>query len=84
MGSWNIDGGRANVYVDGKFVKKIDMYYREDVGKYCDNRSHIFHILGLKSGKHFLRIVVTNDNNPKSTGHNIRIERIVVYNTRNS
>jgi hypothetical protein len=84
LGSWNVDGGRANVYVDGKFVKKIDTYYREDAGKYNDNRSHIFHILGLNPGKHSLRLVVTDDSNPKSTGHKIWIERIVVYSTRNS
>ena len=82
LGSWNVDGGRANVYVDGKFVEKIDTYYREEAGKYNDNRSHIFHILGLKPGKHTLRLVVTDDKSSKSTGHKIWIERMVVYDTK--
>lgn len=82
LGSWNVDGGRANVYVDGKFAQRIDTYYREDAGKYNDNRSHIFHILGLKPGTHSLRLVVSEEKNPKSKGHKIWIERYVVYDTR--
>lgn len=82
LGSWNVDGGRANVYVDGKFVRKIDTYYREEAGKYDVNRAHIFHILNLKQEKHVLILVVTEDKNPKSTGHKIGVERIVVYTTQ--
>ncbi|MEA4839580.1 MAG: ADP-ribosylglycohydrolase family protein [Bacteroidales bacterium] len=82
LGSWNVDGGRANVYVDGKFIRKIDAYYREEAGKYDVNRAHIFHILGLRPGKHTLNLIVSEDKNPKSTGHKIWVERMVVYATR--
>lgn len=81
LGSWNVDGGRANVYVDGKFVRKIDTYYREEAGKYDVNRAHIFHLLNLKPGKHTLNLIVAEDKNPKSTGYKIWVERIVVYTT---
>lgn len=82
LGSWNVDGGRANVYVDGKFVRKIDTYYREEAGKYDVNRAHIFHVLNLKPGKHTLNLIVAEDKNPRSIGHKIWVERIVVYATR--
>jgi len=79
LGSWNVDGGRANIYVDGRFISKIDAYYREEAGKYNVNRASIFHILGLKNGKHTLNLIVSDDMNPKSTGHKIWIERAVIY-----
>lgn len=83
LGSWNIDGGRANVYLDGKFTGKIDTYYREEAGKYDVNRTHIFHTLGLKKGTHTIKLIITDDMNPKSIGHKIWIERAVVYDSKN-
>jgi hypothetical protein len=81
LGSWNVDGGRAKVYVDGKYIQTIDTYYREEAGKYNDNRAHIFHLLGLKRGGHSLHLVVSDEKNIKSLGHKIWIERMVVYDT---
>lgn len=79
LGSWNVDGGRADVYVDGKFIKQIDVYYREEAGKYDVNRAHIFHLLGLSRGEHVLRLVVSKENNPVSSGHKIWLQRAIVF-----
>lgn len=79
LGSWNTSGGSADVYLDGKFVKHIDTYFREEAGKYDVNRAHIFHHMNLSPGKHTLKLIVSKDKNEKSTGHDIWVERAVVY-----
>lgn len=79
LGSWNIDGGRADVYIDNKLIKNIDVYFREEAGKYDVNRAHIFHMLGLPKGKHVLKLVVSEDKNPASTGNKIWIQRAVIF-----
>ena len=79
LGSWNVDGGKADIFIDGKKVSQIDVYYREEAGKYDVNRAHIFHALELPYGKHTLKLVVAEDKNPKSTGHKIWIQRMLVY-----
>lgn len=85
LGSWNVDAGKADVYVDGKFIKQIDTYFREEAGKYDVNRAHIFHLLGLEKGKHTLELIVSKDKNPKSAGHKIWIQRAIVFsNEKNS
>lgn len=79
LGSWNKDGGMADVILDGKFVKKIDTYFREEAGKYDVNRAHIFHNMNLEPGKHTLLLVVSGEKNANSIGNKIYIERAVVY-----
>ena len=79
LGSWNTSGGKADVYIDNKFMKTIDVYFREEAGKYDVNRAHIFHDMNLKNGKHKLKLIVSQEKNKESTGHNIWIERAVIY-----
>lgn len=79
LGSWNTSGGRADIYVDGRLVKQIDTYHREEAGKYDVNRAHIFHVLGLPDGEHRIKLVVSDDKNPRSSGHNIWLQRALIY-----
>lgn len=79
LGSWNKDAGKADVYINDKFVKQIDTYFREEAGKYDVNRAHIFHHMNLNPGKHKVTLVVSKDKHPKSEGHKIYVERAVVY-----
>ena len=69
----------AKVYLDGKYIKTIDFYYREEAGIYLGNRAHLYHELNLTPGKHTLRLVTIGDKNPKSTGHNVWVERAMIY-----
>lgn len=79
LGSWNTSGGKADIYIDDKFVKTIDVYFREEAGKYDVNRAHIFHDMNLQPGKHKLTLIVSSQRHPQSTGHNIWIQRAVIY-----
>lgn len=79
LGSWNVDGGKAKVYIDGEFIKEIDTYFREESGKYDVNRAYLFHAMGLAPGKHTLKVVASDKRNPASVGNKLYIERILVY-----
>lgn len=79
LGSWNVDAGKAKIYIDGKFVKETDTYFREEAGKYDVNRAYLFHQFGLKEGSHTLKVVVSEQKNPKSLGFKLYIERLIAY-----
>jgi hypothetical protein len=79
LGSWNADAGKAKVYIDNRFVKEVDTYYREESGKYDVNRAYLFHQFGLKQGKHTLKLVVSENKNQHSTGNKLYLERMIAY-----
>lgn len=67
-------GGRADVYLDGEKVGRIDAYV---VPRTHDN--DYWHVTGLKPGEHTLRIVTRPDKDDRSTGTQIAIQRAIVY-----
>jgi hypothetical protein len=74
VGTMDQQGGRADVWVDGKKAESIDAWIPE--------RTHdndYFHVTGLASGRHTVRIVVREDSDRRSTGKTIAIERAIVY-----
>lgn len=79
LGSWNTDGGRADVYIDDDFVKTIDTYYVAEAGKYEGNRAYLFYKISLPQGHHKLRLVNKAEANPRSSAQNIYIEKIITY-----
>lgn len=82
MGHWDRDGGKANVYVDGEFVREIDNYYwvnAAGAGFQWLNGVHLFHILNLPTGKHEIKLSINGDKNEKSIGTKMYISRAIVY-----
>ncbi|MBP2691165.1 MAG: ADP-ribosylglycohydrolase family protein [Muribaculaceae bacterium] len=79
MGSWNTDGGRADVYIDDKFVKTVDTYYVAEAGKYEGNRAYLFYTIDLPSGHHKLKLVNSAERNPRSSGNKLYVEKILAY-----
>jgi len=82
MGRWDNDGGKADVYVDDKFVREIDNYYwmmKRGAGFQWLNGAHLFHVINLEPGDHSIRIVMNGKKNDKSEGTKIRIARAIVY-----
>jgi hypothetical protein len=82
MGHWNQDGGKADIFLDGKKVQTIDTYYwvgERGAGAGWLNGAHLYHVLGLEPGDHSLRIVATGEKNDKATGSKIYLERAIVY-----
>jgi len=74
VGPLTQDGGRAEVYLDGKRKGVADAYIVE---RTHDNA--LWHIYGLKPGEHTLRIVSTGTADPRSNGTRIAIERAIIY-----
>ena len=78
-GAWEPTGGMAEVYLDGVRVKTADCYWPESCGYIIINREVIFHLMDLDAGRHTLQIVVSEDKNPLSGGHDIVLTRADIY-----
>lgn len=79
LGSWNVDCGDAEIYIDGQQVKVVDNYYMTEAGKYDVNRAYLFHDLSLADGEHTLKVVNAASRNERSAGNKLYVERILVY-----
>ncbi len=78
VGPLNQEGGRADVYVDGQ---KSDT----TLDAYSESATHdnvLWHIYGLKSGRHVVRIVTRDDSDARSKGKRTTIEGAVIYRAR--
>lgn len=69
-------GGKADVYLDGKLDRTVDVYPDEDNTKYGEA---VWHRFGLKNGPHTVRVVVRGEPYGGSKGAEIAIEDLVVY-----
>ncbi len=79
VGNWLKDGGKADVFVDGKFNRTIDCYFN-----FANQEHHsmnLFHITNLPLGKHAIRFVVKGEKRPESTNTNVYITDAVVFKT---
>jgi hypothetical protein len=74
LGRLNQEGGRAEVYLDGKKAGQADAYI---VDRTHDNV--LWHAHELKPGRHRLRIVSTGEADPRSRGIQLAIRAAVVY-----
>jgi hypothetical protein len=68
------EGGRADVWLDGKTAEPIDAWIPERT-----HDSDYWHVTGLAHGKHIVRLVVRPDADQRSKGKQVRIERAIVY-----
>ena len=76
VGPYMSTGGKADVYLDGKLDRTINVYPDEDSFKASDS---VWHAFGLPNGKHIVRLVVRGEPYPGSKGSDIAIEDLVVY-----
>ncbi len=76
VGPYLPDGGTADVYLDGKLDRTVDVYPDEDATK---NSDAVWHRFRLRPGKHELRLVVRGEPFPGSRGTTIGIEDLVVF-----
>jgi hypothetical protein len=77
IGPLSQQGGRADVRIDGKKAGQFDSYIVERT-----NDNDLWHIYGLKPGRHTITIVARDDADPRSNGKKIVIERAIVYRAR--
>jgi hypothetical protein len=78
VGNWFKDGGKADVYVDGKLHRSIDTYY-DFAGQ--QHTESIWHVLKLQPGEHKVRLVVKGEKRPESAGTNVYITSAVIFKT---
>jgi hypothetical protein len=78
-GNWIKDGGKADVYLDGKLVRTIDTYFFYNKQEH-DNIT-LWHITGLLDSKHIVKLVVKGEKNPESLGTNVYVSQAVIYKT---
>jgi hypothetical protein len=76
VGPYLANGGRADVYLDGKLDRSVDVYPDEAHNK--DDEA-VWHAFGLKRGEHTVRLVVRGESYPGSSGAEICIEDLVVF-----
>jgi hypothetical protein len=78
-GNWVKKGGKADVYLDRKFMRNIDTYF------FYSNQEHenitLWHITGLTDTKHHVELLVKGEKRPESMGTNVYITQAVTYKT---
>ena len=70
------EGGQADVYLDGKFSRTVDVYPDENNWKGGESVWHQFH---LKPGKHTLRLVVKGEKYGASRGAHVAVTDLVLF-----
>jgi hypothetical protein len=75
-GPYSPNGGTAQVYLDGKLDRTVDVYPDEDNTK---GGEAVWHAFGLKNGPHTIRLVVLGEPANGSKGANIEIEDLVYF-----
>ncbi len=76
VGPYLPTGGKADVYLDGKLDRTVDVYPDEDHTKLSEA---VWHAFGLAAGKHTVRIVARGEPYPGSKGAEIQIEDAVIF-----
>jgi hypothetical protein len=76
VGPYLPDGGKAEVYLDGKLHKVVDTYSDEKAGKGGES---VWHAFRLKNGQHTVRLVVLGEPYGDSAGSKVTLESLVVY-----
>ncbi len=77
-GNWFKDGGKADIFVDGKLHRSIDTYY------FYANQQHttsIWHIMNLQPGEHIVKLVVKGGKRPESEGTMVYLTKAFIFDT---
>jgi hypothetical protein len=69
-------GGKADVYLDGKLHRTVDVYPDEANAK---SNESVWHAFRLKPGAHNIRLVVRGENYDGSTGTDIGVTDLVIF-----
>lgn len=74
LGTLDQAGGRADVYLDGKKAGIADAYIVERTHDNC-----LWHVYGLKPGKHTVRLVTRADRDSRSKASRVTLSGAVTY-----
>ena len=76
VGPYLPTGGKADVFLDGKLSRTVDVNSDEKATKGGES---VWHQFGLKSGKHTVRVVVRGEPYGEGKGTDVAIEDLVVF-----
>ena len=76
VGTYLPDGGKYEVYLDGKLDRILDAYSDEPTAR---GEESIWHRFGLKAGSHTVRLVVRGEPFPGSTGTSVTLTDAVLF-----
>jgi hypothetical protein len=77
-GNWFRDGGKADVYVDGIFLRTIDTYYFFAEQQHVES---IWHVMNLAPGEHKVKLVVRGEKRPEADGARVYITGATIFKT---
>jgi hypothetical protein len=78
-GNWVADGGKADIFIDGKPDRTIDTYY--NWSRQQHNDVSIWHNFSLHPGTHKVKLVVRGEKRPESIGTNVYISSANIFKT---
>jgi len=76
-GNWKKDGGKAEIYIDGKLHSTFDTHFFYNSQE--QTPINICHALNLTPGKHTLKLMVTGEQKPEATGSRIYVSDALVF-----
>jgi hypothetical protein len=76
VGPYLPTGGKADVYLDGKLDRTVDVYPDEDSAKGGES---VWHKFALRDGRHEIRLVVRGEPYPGSRGTDVAVKDLVVF-----
>ena len=76
VGPYLPTGGKADVFLDGKLDRTIDVYPDENSAKGGES---VWHAFGLKNGKHTVRMVIRGEPYPGSKGSDVGVDEFVIF-----
>ena len=76
VGPYLPNGGKAEVWLDGKLDGVVDVFSDEDAPKGGES---VWHKFGLKNAKHTVRLVVLGEPYPGSKGAEIVVENFIAF-----
>ena len=76
-GTWNKEGGKADIFVDDKYKCKIDTYFNYNNQQY--GNTSIWHEFNLPNGTHKVRIEVKGEKRTDSEGTKINLTDALVF-----
>ena len=79
MGNWVRDGGKADIYLDGRLHSTIDSYFFWSSQEHTD--INLWHAFGLQPGEHKVKLVVKGEKRPESQGTRLYVSEALVFKT---
>lgn len=76
-GTWDKEGGKADIYVDNKFDRTIDTYFNYNNQQY--GTTSIWHKLNLSQGTHKVRVEIKGEKRAESAGTRINLANALVF-----